>query len=155
MNPNEDCLFCKIVNGEIPSFKLRENDHFLAILDIFPNCKWQTLVIAKHHYDSDLFEIEDTNFYLEYMKAIKEVVSLLKEWLKVKKVWMILEWMWVNHLHIKLYPMFWLEDDDRKDMVWKERVYFEKYNWYITSKMWNLADNDELIKLQEEIKSAN
>jgi hypothetical protein len=89
------------------------------------------------------------------MKATKEVVNLLKEGLKVKKVWMILEWMWVNHLHIKLYPMFGLENDDYKDLVWKDRIYFEKYSWYITSKMWNLADNDELIKIQEEIKVAN
>jgi hypothetical protein len=44
------------------------------------------LVIAKEHYDSDLFQIEDTNFYLEFMKATKEVVNLLKEGLKVKKV---------------------------------------------------------------------
>ena len=59
MDNQEDCLFCKIVKGEISSYKIRENANFLAILDIFPNCKWQTLVIAKNHYDSDLFEIED------------------------------------------------------------------------------------------------
>ena len=153
MNQNEDCLFCKIVKWEIPSFKLRENDKFMAILDIFPNCKWQTLVIAKDHYDSDLFEIEDTEFYLEFMKATKEVVKLLKKWLQTKKVWMILEWMWVNHLHIKLYPMFWLENDNRKDLVWKDRIYFEKYGWYITSQMWNIANNDELKSIQEQITS--
>ena len=121
-------------------------------MDIFPNCKWQTLVIAKDHYDSDLFEIEDTEFYLEYMKASKEVVKLLKKWLKVKRVWMIMEWMWVNHVHIKLYPMHWL-DEEWKEIRAKEKVYFQKYEWYLSTQTWELANNDELKSIQEQITS--
>lgn len=152
MNHQKDCLFCEIVKWEIPSFKLRENDKFIAILDIFPNCKWQTLVIAKNHYDSDLFEIEDTNFYLEYMKATKEVVNLLKKWLKVKKVWMIMEGMWVNHVHIKLYPMHWL-DEKRKEMRANEKIYFQKYEWYLTTQIWEKANDEELKSIQKQITS--
>jgi len=154
MNQHKDCLFCKIINWEIQSFKLRENDKFIAILDIFPNCKWQTLVISKNHYDSDLFEIEDDNFYLEYMKANKEVVKILKTWLKVKRVWMIMEGMWVNHLHIKLYPMHWL-DYEQKDIQTNKKIYFKKFEWYLSTQIWNLASNDELIKIQKEIETNN
>ena len=103
-----DCIFCKIANNEAPCFKIRENDEFLAFLDIMPNVKWQTLIIPKQHYDSDLFQIDDEIFYWRLMSATKEVIDMLKKSLKVQRVWMIMEWMWVNHLHLKLYPMYGL-----------------------------------------------
>ena len=92
-----DCIFCKIANNEAPCFKIWENDEFMAFLDIMPNVKWQTLVIPKKHYDSDLFEIDDADFYKRLMSATKEVIDMLKKSLKVQRVWMIMEWMWVNH----------------------------------------------------------
>lgn len=100
-----DCLFCKIIAGEIPSHKVRENDEFYAFLDLFPNCKGQTLVIPKEHFDSDFFVIEDSAFYTRYLMAVREVAQLLKTKLGVIRVGMIMEGMGVNHLHIKLYPM--------------------------------------------------
>lgn len=102
---NLDCLFCKIIAGEISSYKVRENEEFYAFLDLFPNCKGQTLVIPKEHFDSDLFVVEDPAFYARYLTAVREVVQLLKSKLKVERVGMIMEGMGVNHLHIKLYPM--------------------------------------------------
>ena len=70
-----DCIFCKIANNESPSFKIWENDEFLAFLDIMPNCKWQTLVIPKQHYDSDLFLIHDEKFYWRLMSAILQKIQ--------------------------------------------------------------------------------
>lgn len=46
----DDCIFCKIVNGELPSFKIYEDDEFLAFLDIFPATEGYTLVIPKKHF---------------------------------------------------------------------------------------------------------
>jgi len=45
-----DCIFCKIVRGELPCYKIYEDEHFLAFLDIFPLAKGHTLVIPKKHY---------------------------------------------------------------------------------------------------------
>ena len=73
-----DCLFCKIVAREIPSYKVWENEEFYAFLDLFPNCKGQTLVIPKEHFDSDFFLIDDSDFAQRYFLAIREVVELLK-----------------------------------------------------------------------------
>lgn len=73
-----DCLFCKIVAGEIPSYKIRENDEFEAILDAFPEVKGQTLVIPKKHYDSDIFLIDETGFYERYLQAGKKTAEILK-----------------------------------------------------------------------------
>ena len=103
IDPN--CIFCKILWWEIPSVKIRENDDFVAILDAFPNRKGMTLVLSKDHYNSDIFQL-DNDFLAKYMKATKEVVGLLKKWLNVEKVWLIIEWLEVDHAHIKLYPFY-------------------------------------------------
>ena len=100
-----DCIFCKIVEGKSPCFKIWEDDNFLAFLDIFPNTKGQTLVIPKKHYESDLFLIDDGELYKNYLLATTEVVNLLKKGLGVHRVAMVMEGMGVNHLHFKLYPL--------------------------------------------------
>ncbi len=100
-----DCLFCKIIAGEIPSVKIRENNEFVAILDAFPACKGQMLVIPKRHYDSDIFLMKD-EIYVSLFLASKEVVALMKKGLWVEKVGMVIEGLQVPHAHVKLYP-FW------------------------------------------------
>ena len=145
-----ECIFCKIANNESPCFKIREDDEFLAFLDIMPNVKWQTLIIPKKHYESDLFLIDDEKFYWRLMAATKEVIDMLKKSLKVQRVWMIMEWMWVNHLHLKLYPMYWL-DEKREQIEARTHVFFEKYPWYLTTEMWDQADMEELWAIQVQI----
>ena len=145
-----DCIFCKIANNESPSFKIWENDDFMAFLDIMPNVKWQTLLIPKKHYDSDLFQIDDEKFYWKLMIAAKEVIDMLKKSLKVQRVWMIMEGMWVNHLHLKLYPMYWLgEEWEVNECHW--HVFFDKYPGYLTTQMWDQADMEELWAIQIQI----
>lgn len=145
-----DCIFCKIANNESPCFKIWENDDFMAFLDIMPNVKWQTLIIPKKHYDSDLFQIDDEKFFGKLMSATKEVIDMLKKSLKVKRVWMIMEWMWVNHLHLKLYPMYGLgEDWEVNECHW--HIFFDKYPWYLTTQMWDKADMEELWAIQIQI----
>lgn len=145
-----DCIFCKIVKREAPCFKIWENDEFLAFLDINPNSKWQTLLVPKMHYDSDLFQIYDETFYGKLLSAANEVVDMLKKSLKVERVWMIMEWLWVNHLHLKLYPMHWL-NSEWEPVEAPEHVYFHQYPWYLTTQMWDLADMEELWALQVQI----
>ena len=55
----ENCIFCKIIKGEIPSSKVWEDENFIAILDINPNTEGVTLVIPKKHYDSYVFDHQD------------------------------------------------------------------------------------------------
>ena len=145
-----DCIFCKIANNDSPCFKIWENDEFMAFLDIMPNVKWQTLLIPKQHYDSDLFLINDEKFFWRLINATKEVVNMLKKSLKVERVGMIMEWMWVNHLHLKLYPMYGL-NEDREPIEEKNRIFFDKYPWYLTTQMWEQADMEELWAIQVQI----
>lgn len=134
INPN--CIFCKIIWWEIPGVKIRENDDFVAILDSFPNRRGMTLVLSKDHYGSDIFQLDD-DFLAKYMKATKEVVSILKKWLGVERVWMVIEWLEVNHAHIKLYPFY--------DWMW-----FQIGVW-----SWPQESLENLNKVAEEIKWKN
>lgn len=68
----EDCIFCKIVNNEIPSNKIYEDDLVLAFLDINPMSKGHTLIIPKKHF-KDVFEIEEN--YLERIILVAKKIS--------------------------------------------------------------------------------
>ncbi|MDD3436506.1 MAG: histidine triad nucleotide-binding protein [Candidatus Gastranaerophilales bacterium] len=70
-----DCIFCKIISGEIPADKLFENDYVIAINDINPKAKVHALVIPKVHIDS-LNELEDEKLMSEILKATKEVAKI-------------------------------------------------------------------------------
>lgn len=106
-----DCPFCNIAAGTYPSFKIRENEEFLAFFDGFPNTKGQTLIIPKKHYESDFFLIDEKGFYERYLQAAKEVVNMLKKGLGVHRVALVMEGMGVNHVHLKLYPLHGLEKE--------------------------------------------
>lgn len=71
-----DCLFCKIIAGEIPAYKVYENDNVLAFLDITPKTLGHTLVIPKKHY-KDLLELNKDEF--NYIEEIQNVANILRE----------------------------------------------------------------------------
>ena len=144
-----DCLFCKILAWDIPSAIVWENQDYYAFLDLFPNCYWQTLVIPKKHHDSQIFEMWESE-YSELLLAAKKVSELLKEQLKVERVWMIIEWMWVNHAHIKLYPMHWLNKKWSPNES-QSTEYYEKYPWFLTTKMWEMLSPEKLESVQKNI----
>lgn len=73
--PMHNCIFCKIVNGEIPSTKLYENDYVIAIDDINPKAKIHSLVIPKFHVES-LNDLEDEKLMSELLKGVKEVCKI-------------------------------------------------------------------------------
>jgi histidine triad (HIT) family protein len=147
-----DCLFCKIIAWEIPSTKIWEDEKHIAILDIFPNCKWQALLIPKKHFDSDAFDMPIDD-YTALMWAAQKVAKLLEKGLKVQRVAMVMEWMWVNHVHIKFYPLHGL-DEKFTELRANEKVRFDRYEWYITTQIWNQADFWALEKIAEEIRNA-
>lgn len=144
-----DCLFCKILAWEIPSSKIWEDKNYYAFLDLFPNCYWQTLVIPKKHHSSQVFEMWDSE-YSELLLASKYVSALLKSSLEVERIGIIIEWMWVNHAHIKLYPMHGLD----KNWTANESAsseYHETYPGYLTTKMWEMLSPEKIKSIQKHI----
>ena len=146
----EDCIFCKIVKGEIDSAKIWEDEEFLAILDIKPNTKGMTLVLTKKHYDSYAFDMPD-DVYQKFMLAAKKVARMLEKGLGVKRIAVVMEGMEINHAHIKLYPLHGLTEKF-KEIIAEEKVFFEKYEGYISTKEGLKVDLPGLKKLAEEIK---
>jgi len=146
----KDCIFCKIVKDEIPSVKIWEDDKFIAILDKFPNVKGMTLVIPKKHFDSYVSEMNDKD-YQELMLASKKVARLLDKKLKVMRTALVMEGLGVNHAHIKLYPIHGL-DKKFKETWAKEKIFFEKYEGYISTQLGPEKSIEELNKIAEIIK---
>lgn len=100
-----DCIFCKIVAGEIPSFKVWEDENYLAFLDIFPIKDGHTMVIPKKHHPY-IFEIPDDE--LQGLSiAAKKVAQKLKQAFKPKtgKVGVVVYGLDVDHTHIHLIPL--------------------------------------------------
>ena len=150
LNLMKNCIFCKIISGEIPSFKIWEDKEFLAILDINPNVKGMTILLSKKHYPSYIFKMPEKD-YLKMMKAAKKVSPLLDKALKVQRTAMIMEGMGINHAHLKLYPLPGLESEFKESWS-SERIFFEKYEGFVTSQLGPQADFEELKKLAEEIR---
>ena len=102
-----NCIFWKILNGEIPSNKVFENDNFIAILDAFPANEGHTLVIPTKHYEN-IFEIDEDTLKEGYAIA-KKIATSIKKALNVKDINILqnngtLAGQTVNHFHIHIIP---------------------------------------------------
>jgi histidine triad (HIT) family protein len=96
-------IFTKIVNGEIPCYKIAEDANFLAFLDVNPNAKGHTLCIPKQEIDQ-LFEIED-ELYLGLMQFSKKIATALQKTVPCKRIGMAAIGLEVPHAHIHLIPL--------------------------------------------------
>lgn len=96
-----NCLFCKIVAGEITSYKVYEDDLFYAFLDVFPKTKGHTLVIPKKHYRW-VHEVEPSGHYWEtVIKITKSIQNVLKpDWVNY------FTFGEIQHAHIHILPRF-------------------------------------------------
>ena len=148
----EDCIFCKIIKGDIPSFKVYEDKEFIGFLDINPNTPGVTLVIPKIHMDSYIFENEDVVIE-NIMKTAKKISKKIEKGLKVKRVAAVIEGMGINHLHVKLFPLHGLKDEFESMEHGTENVFYEKYPGYITTQTGEQADFKELENIAQKIKS--
>lgn len=96
-------IFTKIINGELPAYKVAETDKFLAFLDINPNTKGHTLCIPKEEVDK-LFDL-DTETYLGLMDFSKKVANALEKAVPCKRIGMAVIGLEVPHVHVHLIPL--------------------------------------------------
>ncbi len=96
-------IFSRIINGEIPCYKIAENEKFFAFLDINPLMKGHTLVIPKKEIDY-IFDIED-NDLAEMIVFAKQLAVKIKEVIPCTKVGLAVIGLEVPHAHIHLVPM--------------------------------------------------
>lgn len=103
-------IFSKIILGEIPAYKIYEDEDFLAFLDAFPVVKGHTLVIPKKEIDH-VFEIDDDQ-YTKYLLVCKRIASALSKAIPCKRVGSAIVGLEVPHAHIHLIPLNKMSDMD-------------------------------------------
>ena len=103
-------IFTKIVAGEIPCYKVAENDEFLAFLDIFPLAKGHSLVIPKREIDY-IFDIESDAYSRLWLFA-KKVAQAQKKVISCERIGVAVIGLEVPHAHIHLVPINGVNDID-------------------------------------------
>lgn len=125
-------VFSKIANGEIPCYKIAENNNFIAFLDVFPLVKGHTLVIPKIEIDN-IFDL-DKELYHQFQMFSREIGIAIGKAIPCKKVGIAVVGLEVPHAHIHLIPLNSMQDMDfgrPKLMISKEE--FEEIGTKIKS----------------------
>lgn len=95
-----DCIFCKIIKGELPSYKIYEDEHFFAFLDIHPRTKGHTLIIPKTHYR---WVYEVPNFG-EYWQVAQKITHAMQKALNPFFITYVTHGLEVEHAHLHILP---------------------------------------------------
>ena len=101
-------IFTKIIKGEIPSYKVAENDNYFAFLDISPNSKGHTLVVPKKE-DNRLFHLSEDE-YLKLMGFSYKVAKAIERAVPCERVGMSVIGLEVPHIHVHLIPLHTMAD---------------------------------------------
>ncbi len=101
-NPPAGCIFCKIIQGQIPCHKVYEDKKFLAFLDINPLNPGHTLLESKKHVQW----VDDYEPFCEYWKTARKLSKTIKKALNCILVSYVVYGLGVNHAHIHLIPKF-------------------------------------------------
>ena len=96
-------IFTKIISGEIPSYKIAENEDFFVFLDINPNAAGHTLVVPKKEVNK-VFDLED-ELYVKLMQYSKTIATALEKAVPCKRVGMSVIGLEVPHVHVHLIPL--------------------------------------------------
>ncbi|TGV02886.1 HIT family protein [Flavivirga rizhaonensis] len=101
-------IFTKIVNGEIPCYKVAETDDFLAFLDVNPNSEGHTLCIPKQEVDK-IFDLDEAT-YNGLMSFSRRVALAIEKAIPCERVGMSVIGLEVPHAHVHLIPLHTMED---------------------------------------------
>ncbi len=146
---SQPTLFDKIVSGEIPSYKVWEDDTYLAFLTPWPNTPGFTVVVPKTNPGDNFIDVNDDAF-TGLMLAAKKVAAILRKAFGISRVGLVLEGQAVPHLHAKLIPMH----DKGGAATSTEPVFSDAYQNYLTTAEGPKMDDEELKKIQIKIQEA-
>jgi histidine triad (HIT) family protein len=112
-------IFTKIIKGEIPCYKIAEDDNFLAFLDVNPNAKGHTLCVPKQEIDK-LFDLDD-ELYLGLMQFSKKIAIALEKTVPCQRIGIAVIGLEVPHAHVHLIPL-----NEMVEMTFKQKVSLTK-----------------------------
>ena len=101
-------IFTKIIQGEIPSYKVAENNDFFAFLDINPNAKGHTLVVPKKE-ENRIFDLDEQS-YLSLMQFSYKVAKAIEKAVPCERVGLTVIGLEVPHVHVHLIPLHTMAD---------------------------------------------
>lgn len=101
-------IFTKIVNGEIPCYKIAEDENYLAFLDVNPNAKGHTLCIPKQEINK-IFDMEEDH-YIGLMKFSRKIAKALEKSVDCKRIGLAVVGLEVPHVHVHLIPLHDMDD---------------------------------------------
>ena len=117
-------IFTKIVNGEIPSYKIAEDENYLAFLDVNPNTRGHTLCIPKQEINK-IFDMEE-DLYLGLMKFSRKVAKAVEKTVPCKRIGLAVVGLEVPHTHVHLIPLHDMDDMRFQRKVKLSRDEFEQ-----------------------------
>lgn len=126
-------IFSKIINGEIPCYKIAEDENFLAFLDVNPNAKGHTLCIPKQEINK-IFDIED-ELYLGLMLFSKKIAVALEKSVPCKRIGMAVIGLEVPHAHVHLIPLNEMDEMRFQNKISLSKEEFEELVKKIQSNM--------------------
>lgn len=126
-------IFTKIVNGEIPAYKVAEDNDYLAFLDMNPNAKGHTLCIPKQEINK-LFDMDEEH-YLGLMKFSRKVAKALEKTVSCERVGVAVVGLEVPHVHVHLIPINEMDDMRFTKKVKLEKEEFEQLAKAINAKL--------------------
>lgn len=128
---NENCIFCKIVAGDIPAYKVYEDENFFGFLTIKPQTKGHTLLIPKNHFEEILVTPDEIS--QELFKTGKELAKKMKKVFNPDKMAFLLAGQGVPHLHLHLIPMNQESDLNPEKAEFVEKEILEEVHKLLTS----------------------
>lgn len=145
-------IFDQIVSGEMKSWKVWEDDEFLAFLTPFPNTPGFTVLIPKQNPGDYVFSLDD-ELYVRFLQATKTVAKLLEKAFDTSRVALVFEGTGVAHVHAKLIPLHGKLADETG--VWSPHKEFnEEYQGWITTAEGPKMSDEQLDEIQRRVVEA-